>query len=270
MGEARGVARRWRPAPFITGSIVLHAVAISAWVLSAINGVSLLAALVANHLCITLCALWPRNRWLGENMVRLPDAAAKRGEVALTFDDGPDPAVTLQVLEILDRYGAKASFFCIGEKVRAYPHIAAEIIRRGHSVENHSQGHSHGFACFGVARLRRDIEAAQNAIVQACARRALFFRAPMGLRSPLLDLVTARMGLRYVSWTRRGFDTISRESTGVVRRLCDGLAAGDILMLHDKAPRDESDALVLRVLPEVLERIRRADLRSVSLPMALH
>jgi peptidoglycan/xylan/chitin deacetylase (PgdA/CDA1 family) len=201
--------------------------------------------------------------------VRLPKAAAARGEVALTFDDGPDPVVTPQVLDLLDRYSAKASFFCVGEKVNAHPHIVGEIIRRGHSVENHSARHSKVFACLGVGALRREIEAAQICIDKACARRPLFFRAPMGLRNPFLDSVIAHLGLHYVSWTRRGFDTVSRSPAAVLGRLSRNLAAGDILLLHDTARSADASPLILQVLPNILERIHSAGLHSVSLPMAL-
>ena len=85
----------------------------------------------------------------------------------------------------------------------------------------------------------------------------------MGLRSPLLDPVLARCGLRYVSWTRRGFDGIDRAPARVLRRLADGLAAGDILLLHDSKP------VVLAVLPGLLEQIAAKGLRSVPIPVAL-
>ena len=262
-------ARRWRPAPLILASMVFHFALLGAWGTSAISGLFLLCALAANHLCIALFGMWPRSRMLGDNRVRLPDRSAARGEVSLTFDDGPDPNVTPKVLDLLDEYQAKASFFCVGEKVRAHPTIVAEILRRGHSVENHSQRHSNFFACLGLKTLLRDIEATQQEIGAASGRRPLFFRAPMGLRSPLLDPVLHRLGLTYVSWTRRGFDTVSRDAGAVVRRLNHGLAAGDILVLHDTRHAPNDDPLVLLALPQVLKQICDTGLRSVSLPMAL-
>ncbi|MGH8700795.1 MAG: polysaccharide deacetylase family protein, partial [Burkholderiales bacterium] len=97
-----------------------------------------------------------------------------------------------------------------------------------------------------------------------------FFRAPAGFRSPLLDPVLARCGLRYVSWTRRGFDTVDGDVGRVAARLTLGLAAGDVLVLHDRAyrrgPTGEPAALV--VLASVLERIAAAGLKCVSLPAA--
>ncbi len=98
----------------------------------------------------------------------------------------------------------------------------------------------------------------------------VFFRAPFGVRSPFLDPALASLGLRYVSWTRRGFDTIDGDARRVLSRLCDGLVAGDILVLHDGMvsgiPRPQPTTLA--VLPQLLERIAAAGLACVALPAA--
>lgn len=225
--------------------------------------------LLGNYAVLVGAALQPRGRLLGPNVVRLPASAAQRGEISLTFDDGPDPEVTPRVLDLLDRYQAKASFFCVGAKAAAHPGIVREIIRRGHSVENHSYGHSHAFAFYGLTRLTSDVESAQTAIASITGEAPMFFRAPAGFRSPLLDLVLARRALRYVSWTRRGFDALSRNPSRVLERLTRGLAAGDILLLHDSRPiRTPNQPLVLTVLPALLEKIAATGLRCVSLPSA--
>ena len=124
-------------------------------------------------------------RCSGPNWTRLPDGAAASGAVAITIDDGPDPDITPRVLALLDEHGAKATFFCVGEKVRRYPDLAREIVRRGHSVENHSQRHAHHFSLLGPRGLTNEIGQAQESI--AASRRcdtARFFRAPAGLRNP--------------------------------------------------------------------------------------
>ncbi len=220
------------------------------------------ATLVANHLVLLAGVLLARGRLLGPNLNRLPAAAVARGHVCLTFDDGPHPQITRRVLELLERHQARASFFCVGRKAEAYPEIVREIARRGHSVENHSHRHPNAFALYGISLLRREVETAQAALTAITGRAPQFFRAPMGFRSPLLGLVLARSGLRYVSWTRRGFDTVARDPTGVLARLTSGLAAGDVLLLHDSAPAS------LAVLPPLLEELAARGLKCVSLPQA--
>ena len=99
-------------------------------------------------------------------------------------------------------------------------------------------------------------------------RRAQFFRAPAGFRSVLLDPVLARSGLRYVSWTRRSYDTVSRNRERALARLTDGLSKGDILLLHDGPTAATRRPVVLDILPRLLDEIFRKGMRSVALPDA--
>lgn len=263
-------AGRWHPAPAIRLSIVLHAMGALTLVIEAGLWMWVMTALVANHLVLIGAVFWPRGRLLGPNLTRLPAAAAERGEIVLTFDDGPDPEITPQVLDLLDRYRMKASFFCIGEKAAAFPEIVKEIARRGHSVENHSYHHSYAFAFYGLSRLAREVEAAQSIIAGITGRPPKFFRAPAGFRSPLLDPVLAKRGLHYVSWTRRGHDTVCRDPRVALGKLTRGLAAGDVLLLHDgsSARTPDGQAMVLAVLPALLNKLSMNGLKSVALPIA--
>jgi peptidoglycan-N-acetylglucosamine deacetylase len=261
----------WRPTPVVRLSMLLHAAAAVSVAAAPASWPWALGAVLGNHLFLTLAVFWPRASLLGANLARLPAQAAARGEVCITFDDGPDPEVTPQVLDLLDRHQAKASFFCVGERTLAHPDIVREIARRGHSIENHSQRHSYVFAFYGLLRFKRELEEAQAVIAGVAGRAPRYFRAPMGLRSPLLDPVLARCGLRYVSWTRRGFDSVHRDPRSVLRRLARSLAAGDILLLHDSrsARADDGTPVVLMVLPELLALIKSKGLKPVSLTRAL-
>jgi peptidoglycan/xylan/chitin deacetylase (PgdA/CDA1 family) len=100
-----------------------------------------LGAVIADHALLTAAGLSPRSALLGPNWTRLPLAAGARREIAITIDDGPDPRITPRVLEVLEQYSAKATFFCIGERVQRYAELTREMVRRGHSIENHSQRH---------------------------------------------------------------------------------------------------------------------------------
>ncbi|MGH8229081.1 MAG: polysaccharide deacetylase family protein [Steroidobacteraceae bacterium] len=228
-----------------------------------------LGAVVADHLLLTGCGLTPRSAWLGPNWTRLPSAAA--AHIAITVDDGPDPEVTLPALDALDRQGAKATFFCIGERVAKYPAVAREIVRRGHAIENHTQHHRHDFSVLGPARLSREIAAAQDTIASVCGTPPAFFRAPAGLRSPWLAPVLSRLGLALVSWTRRGFDTVRRDPEAVLRKLGQGLRAGDILLVHDgSAARTAAGSpVILAVLPRLLTLCGAAALTPITLREAV-
>ncbi|HHT9011482.1 TPA: polysaccharide deacetylase family protein, partial [Burkholderia cenocepacia] len=224
---------------------------------------------VASHLALTAAGLWPRSTLLGPNWTRLPAGAGRR--IALTIDDGPDPDVTPRVLDLLDRYDARATFFCIGDLARRHPRWIEAIVARGHAVENHSQRHRHTFSLSGPAALRREIAAAQQTLTDIAGTRPLFFRAPAGLRNPFLEPVLCEFGLQLASWTRRGFDTRARDAATVTRRLLHGLEARDILLVHDgHAARDaRGEPVVLDVLHAVLRAAADAQLHWTTLRAAL-
>ena len=269
-GGRAGGGHPWSPAPAVWFSIAVLAGAVGAVVVQPALWPWALGAIAVNFLLLFAAVFFPRSRVLGANLSRLSAPAAARREICLTFDDGPDPEVTPRVLDLLDRYQAKASFFCVGEKARACPEIVREIARRGHGVENHSHRHSMAFAIYGIFRVQREVELAQATLSGITGRTPRFFRAPVGLRSPLVDPVLARCGLTYVSWTRRGLDTIDRDPQRVLARLCRGLAAGDILLLHDhgKARTPDGTPVVLAVLPELLRRLRSMGFTPVTLATA--
>ena len=266
--QTAGNLPRWRPVPAVQLSVLAHAAGAATLAADPAYWTWAVGTIATNHLLLSAAVLFPRSRVLGSNCIRLPESAAARGEVSLTFDDGPDPEMTPRVLDLLDARQAKASFFCVGERISAYPHIVKEIARRGHSVENHSYRHSHLFSFYGLSRLHRDVEQAQEVIMNVTGRRAQFFRAPAGFRSVLLDPVLARSGLRYVSWTRRSYDTVSRNRERALARLTDGLSKGDILLLHDGPTAATRRPVVLDILPRLLDEIFRKGMRSVALPDA--
>lgn len=275
--------RPWRCPPLVAGSAALHALALP--VLVAVPGLRLATAafLIADHALLMGAGMLPRSRSLGPNVRRMPEAEASeagtepgsgargssgRKRVALTFDDGPDPEVTPRVLDLLDRRGARATFFCIGELVERHPELTREIARRGHRVENHSHRHLNRFALLGPGGLGREIDRAQEAIAAVTGRRPGLFRPPAGIRSPLLEPLLARRGLWLASWTRRGYDTVRSDPGRVLAALVRDLADGDVLLLHDgRAARTRAgEPVVLEVLPRLLERLEAERLEAVPLP----
>ena len=269
--ESHSPAARWRPTPLVAVSLGVHAAALAAVLARSSAWPWALGGVLADHVLLAAAGLTPRSQLLGPNLTRLPQSAAGRGEVAITLDDGPDPKVTPRVLDLLDERGAKATFFCIGERVQRYAELTREMARRGHSVENHSQRHLHRFSVLGPRALRAEIERAQDTIGITTGQPPLFFRAPAGLRSPWLDPVLRRFGLQLASWTRRGFDTVSARADAVLAKLTRGLRAGDILLLHDgrAALTGAGVPVVLEVLPRLLDALAARDLTPVTLRAAL-
>ena len=263
-------SRPWQPSRFIRATFAIHLWGLLMLIAYADRWHWVVGVLIANHLIIMLLGLWPRSHWLGENWTTLPAAAIARNEIALTIDDGPDPVVTPQVLDILDQYQAKATFFCIGDKALKYPDICREIVHRGHAIENHSQRHWHTFSLLGLAGFKRELEAAQNTLSTITGQTPRFFRAPAGLRNPFLEPVLAKLGLRLVSWSVRAFDTRVGNADKVKNKLISGLKPGAILLLHDGNAARTSDnvPVLLAALPTVLDAAVALKLKFVTLSQA--
>jgi peptidoglycan-N-acetylglucosamine deacetylase len=261
----------WPLPPFLKFSVGLHAAALLLLVLQPSWWPWLLAAVVLNHGVITATGLWPRSDWLGDNITRLPAASAARGEWALTIDDGPDPDLTPWVLDVLDQHQARATFFCIATQAQAHPALVQAIVARGHSVQNHSHSHPHTFSFFGRRRITRELAQAQQTLTQLTGEAPRYFRAPAGLRNPFLAPVLHRQGLRLVAWTQRGFDTREARPDVVLQRLTSHLSGGAIVLLHDgrSARNAQGRAVLLDVLPALLQAASARGLRTVTLPQAL-
>jgi peptidoglycan/xylan/chitin deacetylase (PgdA/CDA1 family) len=175
------------------------------------------------------------------------------------------------VLDLLDEHEARATFFCIGERVDRHPALARAIVARQHEIGNHTYRHLMRFSLLGPRGLAQEIGRAQEAIGTATGEVARFFRAPAGLRNPFLEPVLRRANLQLVSWTRRGFDTVSGSAGRVLDSLTRDLQGGDILLLHDgHAARTSSGSpVILEVLPRLLQALAAAQLASITLRAAL-
>jgi peptidoglycan-N-acetylglucosamine deacetylase len=267
----RHTATHWHSPLLIKASVACHVAAGVAVAAQPALWPWAVGGLVLDHAVVTAAGLWPRSSWLGSNMRCLPAASAVRAEVSLTIDDGPNPQITPQVLDMLDAAHAHATFFCIGRQAEKHPALCREIVRRGHSVQNHSFHHAHTFSLSGPRGFFREIARAQEALSQITGHKPRFFRAPAGLRNLFLAPVLAELDLQLVSWTRRGFDTQRTDPAQIFARLTRGLVAGDILLLHDDhvATTSSGQPVVLEVLPALLRRLDQAGLNPVTLNTAV-
>ena len=251
----------------LTLSAIWHAAAIGGLAAAPSTWPWWLAGTLIDHAVVTVAGLWPRSSLLGPNWTRLPSPARERRAIALTIDDGPDPQVTPRVLDLLDRYDMRATFFCIGSRAQRHPTLTREIVARGHAVENHTHRHRHTFSVSGPNTLIREVAAGQAALADITGELPRFFRAPAGLRNVFLESVLQKFDLQLAAWTRRGFDTKEGDPRVVSARLLNGLAAGDILLLHDgdAAASADGSPVILSVIPELAAAAREQQLRFVTL-----
>jgi len=191
-------------------------------------------------------------------------AKTNDGSVAITFDDGPLQDKTLQVLDILKRHAAPATFFCIGKNVTRYPEIAKQIHESGHIIGNHSYFHGAWFDAQSPSAMEKELNDTDIAIQRAIGRTPRFFRPPYGVTNPLLASAVKKTGHTVIGWSVRSFDTVTSDRKKLFDRVAKKLKPGDVILFHDRC---ES---TIDILPEVLTHIQKSGLKIVSLDQLLN
>lgn len=200
---------------------------------------------------VILCLAAPLFPGFGFYLPIVSHGDRARREVALTFDDGPDPAVTLQVLDLLDRHGVTATFFATGLNAERHPEIIREILARGHTLGNHSLSHSPFLMLKGSRTLRREIQGAQR-IFRELGAVPLAFRPPVGITSPRLWRPLLESGMFCVNFSCRAFDRGNRSIARLAAKILGKVRPGDIILLHDIAPKGFDAAYLMKEFETVL------------------
>jgi len=172
----------------------------------------------------------------------------ENNEVWLTIDDGPDPAQTPELLEILKAHDARASFFVIGKKVDRNRALCRRIVSGGHTLENHTHTHPAGFFwTMPCCAVRGEIASCSHAIRVAAGVSPAWFRSPAGLTNECVHPAAAREWLRLAGWSSSGLDGMpGRDPHEVAARILRGVKPGAILLMHEGPGR--SSARVLELL----------------------
>ncbi len=202
-----------------------------------------------------------RSQWLGTTDWR---GRTDTGAVALTFDDGPT-ADTDRILDVLDRYNVRASFFMIGQNVGRHPETARRVAAAGHEIGNHS--YSHPIYLYRSPReTMRQLERAQQIITETVGVRPRFARPPCGVRTPAYFAATRKLGLRTVQWDVACFDWKRLSGLEIARRALKDARAGSIILLHDgdSTGRNERSKTVA-ALPLIIDGLLKRGLRIAPL-----
>lgn len=236
-----------------------------------------LPVMVATHIPYWWGTLKADSRLFSPVLARLPTDAK---QVWLTIDDGPGED-TSAMLDLLDRHHARATFFVVGDRAAARPELLREIVRRGHTLGNHSASHPQAwFWALGPSRMRAEIARGQATITAITGTAPRWFRAVVGMANPFVSAPLREHGLARVAWTARGFDALAADPVAVVARVERTLCPGAIVLMHEGARHGrnvEAMALLLQrleqlgystVLPEELELAARPALEQVSARVA--
>ena len=173
-------------------------------------------------------------------------------KIALTFDDGPHPYKTMQILDLLDKFGVKATFFIIGENAEYYPEIVAEEAVRGHELANHSFTHPR-LSRLTDAEISAEIERADAAIKKASGVTPRLFRPPEGAYSENVVKTAAQLGKTTIIWTVDTLDWAKTARDAIVENVKASVTSGSIILFHDYTHKDAHTLEALEVIVPYLQ-----------------
>jgi len=153
--------------------------------------------------------------------------------ILLTFDDGPDPEITPQILKLLEDYDRKAIFFLIGEKAKIYPELVKEIYEKGHGIGNHSYTHEKWFDMRSSATMTKELEETSSVLEESTGEKISYFRPPYGVTNPNLKKAIKATKLKSIAWSFRSLDTGKRSAEEISQRIEKEIKGGEILLFHD-------------------------------------
>jgi peptidoglycan-N-acetylglucosamine deacetylase len=183
----------------------------------------------------------------------------KPNYLALTFDDGPDAAVTPKILDLLKEHNAKAAFFCIGQNILENPALLQRIHTEGHIVGNHTYSHSEWFDFLGSKKMLAELKKCEDAIFNQIEVNPLYFRPPYGVTNPALRKAVKQMNYTTVGWSIRSFDTSGNDAEKIFTRITKRLKYGEILLLHD------NKEIAVPVLKKLLDYCKEINIKIVRL-----
>ncbi|OEK09627.1 polysaccharide deacetylase [Flavivirga aquatica] len=183
----------------------------------------------------------------------------KENRIAITFDDGPHPEFTPKVLELLKKYNAKATFFCVGKHIDAYPNIFKEIINQGHTVGNHTYTHANNFGFFKTKKVIDELQKTNAVAKQIEGFTMQLYRPAFGVTNPRIKKAIKLIGLQPIGWNIRSLDTTSRTHKMIFNRITKKLSKGDVILLHDTSLK------TITVLERLLLFLQQQNMESVTI-----
>ena len=233
----------------------------------ALTGVATLSAVAAGYQSMA-----PTGQWYGRTFTGLSRGTK---QLALTYDDGPNDAYTLRLLEVLARHDVHATFFLIGRYVQQIPEIARQIVEAGHVVGNHTFNHPL-LTVKSAAGIREELSACRSALHDAIGGNCQFvsklFRPPFGGRRPAVLRVARELGLEPVMWNVTGYDWNATPAAEIERKVTKQIRGGDVVLLHDGGHKrmgaDRSQTILATDL--LITRYKSEDYEFVTIPQMMN
>jgi peptidoglycan-N-acetylglucosamine deacetylase len=197
--------------------------------------------LFLSHMMLTLGTVVPNLPFFGPVITRFKCDPAKQNKLWLTIDDGPDPDTTPEILALLKKYHARATFFIIGSKAVRYPHLVDQIIAEGHTIGNHTQNHlQFRFWRLSSQAIAYEIDEFEQTTKTHNWPCPTLFRSPAGLKNPFVHPILNSRKLMMIGWSARAYDTQVKNINWIIKRLLSALRPGAILLVHESQPTSVS------------------------------
>lgn len=203
-----------------------------------------LAALIFHSLLLTAAA--------APQIVYRHTGSSGKKRIALTFDDGPHPRYTPQILDILAEYGVEATFFTVGANVDAYPELVARERNEGHEVGNHTYHHYHTVNMNGAV-LQKDILACSEALLRQTGEEPHLFRPPEGVFNEEIKALCDERGYTIVMWSVDTRDWAHTPIEEICQNVKNNVKDGSIILMHDFIGRNSPTPAALRRLIPMLQ-----------------
>lgn len=178
-------------------------------------------------------------------------------KIALTFDDGPS-VYTLEVLELLKKYNATATFFCIGKNIEVHPEIIKKIISEGHLVGNHSYSHSPFFDFYTAKKITKELRRTDLLLEKFTSKKINFFRPPYGVTTPSIKRALQITDHKVIGWNIRSLDGGTKNQSLIFNRIIKRVSPGGIVLLHDTASHS------VLVLEQFLQFLQQNNYKVIS------
>lgn len=197
-------------------------------------------------------------------MPAICSVATSEKKIAISFDDGPLPEYTPEILRILQSRQVPATFFCIGKNAQAHPELLRQLAREGHGIGSHSYYHGFWFDLLSKSAMLRELKRLHALVQNQLGLEIKWFRPPYGVTTPNLKRAVAAMGYTTVGWSVRSMDTVTKDQGVLLRRLRRALRPGAIFLFHDTVP------ITAAVLPAFIDYAHQQGYRILSLENLLN
>jgi len=178
--------------------------------------------------------------------------------IAITFDDGPTD-FTPKALDLLEKYNAKATFFCIGKQIEKHPDICRRIYSEKHQLGNHSYSHTNSFGFFSTEKVREELQKTAFLLQEITGEKNHYFRPPFGVTNPHIAKAVKELGYQVIGWNIRSLDTVIEDENKILKRITNKLKPGSIILLHDTSDK------TIRVLEQLLLTLQKENYQMITI-----